>query len=186
MMRGARNAALIAVLALTLGGCFTNPDIHTVVDAISWEIEPAELNTEVELRFGSKSVSLARSICGWIEDCEEYRHMLSGIRQVHLGVYDVQGRFDASSLSLSDGLRHDLEDEGWQVVMVSQDQDNEGIMVLTQVIDDDLTGLYVISIDRDELVVVRLEGDLAKPLDTLLRRDEDFMVSVRGIGAEDF
>jgi hypothetical protein len=178
-------ASLGLVLSLSLTGCFTDPDIDEVVDAVSWELEPARLDTEVELRFGGGTLGLARMLCGFVDDCEEYQDIIAGIDEVHLGVYNVEGSSYDSRLRLSDELREDLEYDGWQVVMTSYDED-ESVFVMAQVDEDNLNGMYVVAYEGDELVVIRLEGELEESLHAAVRRDGSFMTAMHSVADEDW
>jgi hypothetical protein len=178
-LRRALPWGLVLGASLLLAGCFTDPDIGEVVDAIAWEIEPAHLNPDVELRLGSGSLSLARGICGFVDDCEEYASLLEGVRMVHLGVYQIEGPHRGQSLDFDEDLRRDLEAEGWHPVVHVRDRGGETALALTRMDErGDLSGMYVVSVDRDEVVVVKLEGDLSKPLDCVLRRDEGFLAAL--------
>jgi hypothetical protein len=183
MRRSVITVFAVCMASLSVSGCFDDPDIADVVDAIAWEIEPARLDPHAELRFGSGSLSLARTICGWVDDCQDYAPLLRGIRQAHVGVYEIDGRVPAE-LGWSDDLRYDLEAEGWHVALASRDRGGETILALTRLDGGDLTGLYVVSLEDDELVVVKLEGNLSGPLDLVLRRDHELHTAMTEIGEE--
>lgn len=177
--RPALGVGFALATSLTLTGCFTDPDIAEVVDALAWELEPAYLNPEIELRLGNGSLSLARGICGFVEDCEEYAPLLEGVEMVHVGVYEIDGPRRARRLNVDGDLRLDLEAEGWHPVVHVRDRHGETALALTRVDDrGDLDGMYLISVDRHELVVVKLEGELSRPLDRVLRRDEGFLAAL--------
>jgi len=170
---------LLVACSLPLAGCFTDPDIVEIVDAIAWEMEPAQLEPDVELRLGDGSLGLLRWICGWSDDCEEFEDLLSGVDEVHLGVYDIHGRRGGSPLRMDPMLRDDLAAEGWEFVVSVRDRNDESAFVLARYDDRGVYGMLIISQDHRQLVVARLDGDLDKALHRAAQRDEEFLLAVR-------
>lgn len=170
---------LVVASCTLLGGCFTDPDIEQVVDALAWELEPAELSAEVELRLGNGSLGILRWICERSDDCEEFETLLAGVDEVHLGVYDIRHARYAGDLEMNPLLREDLAIDGWEFVVSVRDRSGEGTFVLARYDERRVHGMLVIAQDRDELVVVRLDGDLDKALHRAAQRDEDFLVAMR-------
>lgn len=183
-MRSSIAGVLAIALSCALTGCFDDPDIAEVVDLIAWEVEPARLEPRAELRFGRGSLSLARSVCGWVEECEEYGPLLEGIQQAHIGVYELDGSYPTQRIGSSHDLRFDLESEGWHVALHAQERRGQTVLALTRVEYGELTGLYVVTCEDDEIVVVKLEGELSRPLDLVLRRDDDFAYAMQHVGEE--
>ena len=181
MRRTGSFLTLVALLAgvPTLSGCLLDPDIEDVVRSIEWELEPASLDPVVKLRLGKGSMGLAKAICGLVPDCrEEGLDFLRGVDAIHLGVYEILGdRYDDGLAAFNPDLRDDFAADGWDLV-VSVKGGGETVWVMAQVDDYEITGLYVVAVEDEELVVVRLEGDLTRTLDAAVRRDRDFMGSV--------
>jgi len=183
MRRGLTIALLSAGLLLT--GCFTNPDIQEVVDSLEWELAPATLDPVAKVRLGSGSLGLAKAICGLVPDCrEEGLDFLRGVDEVHVGVFEVIGDgWDDPIEALNPDLRADFAADGWDVVVSVRDWD-ETVWVMAKVDEYEILGLYVVAMEEEELVVVRLEGDLTRTLDAAVRRDQQFLGSVAELSHE--
>lgn len=176
---------LVAALPL-LAGCFTDPDIEYVVDALEWELQPAELDPEVELRFGRGTLGFVEFLCNISDECDEWEEMLEEVDQVHVGVYDVVGSRYAGDLIMTDELRGDLVYDDWKLVVSVRD-DYDSTFILTEVDEDRIREILVISYDGDQAVVVRLEGQLEEALHHLVHdRDNEFTVASHGHWEYDF
>jgi len=163
-----------AASVLLLAGCFTDPDIEYVVAALEWELQPAELDPEVELRFGRGTLGLARFLCEFSDDCEEWGELLAEVDQVHVGVYDVRGARFSNGLRMSDELRGDLVYDDWQLI-VSVHDEHDSTFILANADEDRIYDILVISFDGDQAVVVRLKGDLGEALHHLVHeRSNEF------------
>jgi hypothetical protein len=187
MLRSKKSVlALVPVLAIALSapGCFFDPDIDDVVGVIEAEIAPAEIHPETTVRVGRTLMSLARVISGLAPD-EEARaagRMLRGVREVHVGVYEVDGLRRGQDVHLPEKLKTRLYDEGWRTI-VSMQSDETQLWLMAQARDSRIHGAYVIVLERDELVVVKLRGNLSHTIDMAvreaLRGNPDMMTPVR-------
>jgi hypothetical protein len=151
-------------------GCFWNPDIDDMVDALEIAVAPAELDPQVQLRLGRATMGMARTALRWADhddpDAVLAGDILDGIREVHLGIYEVWGLDDVPRLPRSLVERLDLE--GWNLIVEARDW-RSAVWVLSQIQGDEVRGLYVVSLEADELVVVRLHGDLTRAIDAAVR-----------------
>jgi len=168
----------LAVTVAATPGCFFNPDIDDMVHALEDELDGVELEPEMRLRFGRASMGLARTALRWAEDDDPDVAMasdiLDGVREVHLGIYEVWGLDETPRLPRS--ICDELDDGRWSLVVEARDW-SSGVWVLSQVRRDEVSGLYVVSIDGHELVVVKLHGDLTRAIDSMVRG------AMRGDGA---
>lgn len=169
---------MLAVTVAATPGCFFNPDIDDMVEALELELDGVELEPEMRLRFGRASMGLARTALRFAEDDDPDVAMagdiLDGVREVHLGVYEVWGLDETPRLPRS--ICNDLDEDGWSLVVEARDW-SSGVWILSQIERDEVTGLYVVSIDDHELVVVKLRGDLTRAIDGMVRG------AMRGDGA---
>lgn len=63
-----------------------------------------------------------------------------------------------------------------------QENGDESQWVLAHLDRQTIDGVYVVSVEDREMVVVKLEGDLSRSIDYAVRRDSDFMVAMREAG----
>ena len=179
MMMTTRRTLLALLPLIFLTGCLTDPDIEDVVDAIAWELQPADLDTEVELRIGNGLIGVAEWICNISDDCEEWEEILSGVDQIHLGVYEVEGGRYSDGLQMTDELRDDLVYGDWKLVVSAYDR-HDTAFVLANADEWGIHEILVISYDGDQVVVVRLEGELEKSLHHLIHREDGYMLAAHG------
>jgi Domain of unknown function (DUF4252) len=177
-------AALL--LAISLGGCLGNPDIHEFVESVAWEIEPAELEPVHEIRLGRSVLGLAGFALSFADETDfeeqQARALIQDLDAVHIGVYEIHGR--RSALHMSEDWRLDLEEDGWIPIIRAQDGQSEAQWVFARMERGELQALTVISIDGRELAIVKLEGRLERSLDYAVRRDSVFMDAARDVGEE--
>lgn len=173
MVRSTNLRSLVLPVLLTMvtaTGCFFDPDIDDVVSVIEQEIAPARIEPETTVRIGRALMSLARVVAGLVPDEEAHsaKEILSGVNEVHVGVYDVYGLPRHASLHLPDPLRAKLEAEGWGMVIKMDTADSQ-LWLMAQARDSRVHGAYVIVLEREELVVVKLKGNLSRTIDLAVK-----------------
>ncbi len=169
----------LAVGALSLVGCVAGaPAIDDEVGAAEWELRPMRLHAETELHFGRTALGLVSSLASFADDpdIDHFVAMLRDVDAVHLGVYEIDGSAAGAGIptDFGPGWRAELADLGWRVVVHARDRD-ESQWVLIR----DLDELLLVQREDDELVVVKVEGDLGAILDTAIRRDDEWAMAVR-------
>ena len=175
MTRGTRARLLgpvlgVALMAATVPGCFFDPDIEEVVQVIEYEIGPAEIHPQARVRVGRGLLTMAKAVVGLVNDpdARTASSMLSGINEIHVGVYEVDGLDLDEAFRIPDSLRERLADQDWSVI-VDMHSRQEAVWILSQTDGSGVGGLFVVSLSDDELVVVKLEGDLSRTVDAVIR-----------------
>ena len=172
--------ALALPLVLAAPGCFFDPDLDDVVRVIEHEIAPAEIHPQTTVRIGRALMSLARVVVGFVpdEEAQSAREILRGVHEMHVGVYEVEGLERGYDLTIPAKLREQLEDDGWRMVVKMKSEDSN-FWLLVRARHHRVHGAYVIVLEHDELVVVKLEGNLSHTLDMAVRealRGNDHMI----------
>ena len=182
---------LASLVVLPLTGCLVGePEIGEMVRALEEEVYPAQLDAKAAVKIGSGLLNLASVIVSWSDDhdldSEQVRLLLKDLDAVHVGAYEVRGRRWADDpVKLSEEWRLQLEHEGWKVIVRVQDRFDETQWILVRTGGrHGIDGLYVVSVEDTEVVVVKLEGELSRSIDYAVRRDSDFMVAMREAGNE--
>ena len=160
----------VAMVAATVPGCFFDPDIEEVVQVIEYEIQPAEIHPEARVRVGRGLLTMAKAIVGLVDepDARTASALLRGINEIHVGVYEVDGLDLDEAFRIPDSLRERLEGENWSII-VDMHSRHEAVWILTQTDGSRVGGLFVVSLSDDELVVVKLEGNLSRTVDAVIR-----------------
>jgi hypothetical protein len=113
-----------------------------------------ELEPEFGIRLGRITTAMAKPFA---RSASGESVPLKGIAKVELGVYNVVGHREPAARGDLGGL----ELPGWEPVVRLQDG-NERIQVMCRIEDDRIRAMLVVVLDAEELVVVRLEGNLQK------------------------
>lgn len=170
MRRFLLTTGALLVALVSLGGCVFDPDIETIVAEIESQIAPADLEPEVNLRIGRGLLALAKGITGLVNEPEmaEARAVLSGVDEVHVGVYKIHGWPRDMVLDMPESMREKLDGDDWQVIVQVRERDS-AVWVIGRRSGSRLGGLYVVALEETELVVVKLEGDLSRSIDAAVR-----------------
>ena len=175
--------ALLLVGALT-SGCIYSHELASTRRALEDEMPGAQLDREVVLSLGPFSLWTlgwaASFVDGKRNEVRLFRRYLSDLHRVKVGVYKLRQADKASFAAPSQLTR--LETQGWKVAVKVREED-ERIWILYRKRDcficeyyprSIVRDLYVLVLDRDELVQVRLRGDFDRLLRRLLTDQEAF------------
>jgi hypothetical protein len=173
-------AVSLALVSLILSGCFTSRELA------SYQREIVRNNPEVDLRrnfvlnLGPGTIHMLERASGiWEADQPiEVRDYLSDIDRVKIGVYDVRhrrGSLQPTTYSLP--VR-----QGWTPAVIVR-EDGEATSILYRETRRSVRDLLVVHASDEQVVVVRLEGNLGR----LLRRAMDDRARIIGQtpGSED-
>jgi hypothetical protein len=146
-----------------LTGCFgVDREFCLVRDSILSQFAN-RLYTDLEFSIGSVGLSLAGSMVSLADDTEEVTEMLSAISGVQVGIYKNKNRERTKGgfayLKKLDGK---LRKSGWKNIIKNIDS---GEITGVYIKDDNfnpLTAMFVINFDKNELVLVKLEGEIDK------------------------
>lgn len=172
--------AVLLLLPLALSGCiYGNPDIDNEFGAVEWELRPLHLEPHVELRVGSGMIGLARMAADWSDDpdAEFAAEILRDIDAVHVGVYELDGRRRDAPSDFGPQWREELADLGWRMVVRSRESGEESGWVFTR----DLDEVLIVGLGYDEVVLVKLDGDMGAVLDRAIRREDGIVMAARNI-----
>ncbi|UCE17799.1 MAG: DUF4252 domain-containing protein [Gemmatimonadota bacterium] len=163
-----RSIILIVTLGLILplvSGCVFTPDLDCIQRIVATQIEPATMKTQVKLNLGPVALSLARMITGFANVEDEVQDYLSCIKRVELNVQEISGLHAMRSIRWPKDVEHKLKREGWETLVKAKEED-EITFILYKTRKNRILSLYVINLNLDELVLVKVEGRL----DTLITR----------------
>lgn len=160
-----RTLTFAAALALSLplaNGCMWAPELTNVKQQIAQQIPDTDFRKDVTLSLGPVTLALARTITGLIPDAREARGYLHDVSHVQVAVYDVYHRGDVAALDTPPRLEKLLAD-GWEMGVRVRDTD-EVVWLLYRADEKSVHEMFVVTLDNDELVLVKLKGHLEKLL----------------------
>ncbi|MCK5327894.1 MAG: DUF4252 domain-containing protein [Candidatus Latescibacteria bacterium] len=176
MRRYARNALImVGISSLLISGCLFFPDLEGVEEIIARELEPARLETTVKLKLGPGLLSWAKLVCNWADVEEEVRGCVAEIRRVQLAVYEVHGSRLDRPIRAAAPIRKRLERAGWEILVKVREAE-EFCWIFYRLRGDFINELYVIALDNNDLVLVKVEGRFDRMIARVLK-DHDLNVS---------
>lgn len=154
-----------AAVALVAGGCWHSPGVERVAWAVQSQIPGAAFDRETHVRLGRLSTGFARWVVNLALDendpeDRQAKAIVNAVHRVEVGVYENRGQAPEGALeavAMPRSLSRMLAEEGWQVMLDSHD-DGQRAWVLAHQDERAIDSLYVVSLDSEELSVVRLEG----------------------------
>ena len=181
--RVARVLLALVALPLTLGlsGCVMGAaDIAAEVDAVAWELRPLHLEPEIELHFGRAVLGLASTAARWSDDldAEFAADVLDEVDRVHVGIYELEGHRRDAPRDLGLDAREELADMGWRVLVRTRDMGESHWVFVRPGVRRGYE-MLVVGLEGRELVVAKLEGDLAGMIDHAVRREDRIVVMAR-------
>ena len=163
-----RKALLLLVLALTLplAGCMGG---SPSVDTVRWEIErripAARFEPETHIRLGRLTLGLVRGIAHLADPGDPDIAPLRHIRRIEVATYHVRSLPDLEKhLEDQTAFEQALARNGWTMALRERDHTTRTWMFLRFDGRESMTDLYVVSLDPNELTLVRLGGHLDRAM----------------------
>ena len=174
--------ASLVLLPLVSGCVFGNERIRNEVDTIAWDLRPMELEPQAELRIGRGLLGLASTVARWSDDqdAEFVADLLDEVDAVDVGIYTLLGRWHEGPDGLTPDGIEELRDLGWKVVVRTREHRDGDRWILYRG-ESNHDQMLVIGIEDDELIVLRLAGQLGGILDNAIRRDDDLIMVAQNV-----
>lgn len=153
----------IALFTVLLSGCIYSREIAHTRREIERTYPEARLHRQVVLNFGPGSLGLISLLTHLVpdDDVRQVARYLQDVEHVKLGVYEVEDMPALGDLNIASLDR--LQRQGWEVAVRTREAD-EAVWVLYRERGDSVRDLYFFVLNREDLVIARLRGDLRKLL----------------------
>lgn len=158
------------VLGLLAGGltaCWGGPGVGSIRHAVETQVPEARFEQEVHVRLGRLTTGLARWVANRAldEDDDEARVVVNSVHRVEVAVFENRADLSDDAIervTMPPSLRRMLGSEGWAVMTEVADAGTKAWVLVQQQPGESggpaLRGLYLVSLESDELAIVRLEG----------------------------
>ena len=174
-----RQLLVISLILLPLvSGCvFGNERIRDEVDTIAWDLRPMELEPQVELQIGRGLLGMVSTVARWSDDhdAEFVADFLDEVDAVDLGIYTLHGPWREGPDGLTTDAIEELRDLGWRVVVRTREHRDGDRWILYRG-EPGHDQMLAIGFEDEELIVLRLTGQLGGILDNAIRREDDLIV----------
>jgi hypothetical protein len=150
---------LLILLLPLANGCLWAPDLDHVRKDIERQLPGITFKRELALSLNPVALSLARTVVKLVPDAREAAAYLEDVRDVTVAVYEVQNTPQDLRIGLPDHLRRLIQRDGWDLTVKTCEGD-ESVWVLSQTDGGRVAGVYVVVLDRENLVLVQAHGRL--------------------------
>jgi hypothetical protein len=139
--------------------CNWAPGLSEVRRDLERQLPGARFEKDMELSLGPVSLAFARLFTRMVPDAREASGYLRDVSRIELAVYEADRIPGTENVSMPRRLRELEQNEDWEVAVKIRNRD-ERAWILYRLDGDQIKELYVVILDRDELVMVRAEGRL--------------------------
>jgi hypothetical protein len=147
------------------------PELTEVKRDIARQLPDVGFRKNVTLSFGPMTMVLARTATGIIPDASEAHDYLREVSRVQVAVYEMEGTPGDFILETPERLQ-ELLDDGWeQAVRVRED--DQVVWLLYRIDGESVRELFVVVVDDEELVLVKVKGHLDRLLARAIQSSDD-------------
>lgn len=161
---------IITLSSLLLAGCF-NVD-HKFSEIRNGILSKMDNQFRVDTEFGLGAVGLAAARVAVSfshdEDAKTAKDILADVSKVQIGVYKNASRNGNLNIEYLNKLNANMNEDGWECI-VKNCQHGEASAVYIKESGDEINEIFIISIERDEVNLVNVEGNLTRAALTAIR-----------------
>jgi len=176
------SVGVLLALLLLISGCLMSREMSHMRRDIEDQFPGIELEKEVELTVESGIFTSVGRLLGRIaddDDVNEAGRYIQELRRVKIGVYKIRRFPKDEPVNLLELSRFDQDN--WELATQVRDRD-EMIWVLYREWYGEVRDIFVLVLNDEELVLVRMEGALDHLLEKVIE-DELFVANVFGQGS---
>ena len=155
----------ITLLPILLCGCLWTPDFSYIVSEMQKQSPEVRFKKELQLNLGPSAFGLARTILSFASDHDNdvrvAKSYLAEVQRMKLAIYDVYNLKSAKKFKLPPHLLEMIQRNKWETA-VKVHEKNEFVIAVYKQHRQSISEMFVLSLDRNELVMVQIEGRLDK------------------------
>lgn len=159
----------VALLSLSslLAGCGGSPTVQQVRGELQRRFPEARFVPEEHVHLGRFSMGLLRGFVRLAADDDKDRGGLEFVSQVHgvdFASYKVQNLPDLNSLASDARFESQLKQNGWSLMVRAREEHESTWIYVRSTPGGAIRNLFVVSLEKDELTLVRVDGRLDRAL----------------------
>jgi hypothetical protein len=158
--------ALFAATAL-LAGCGGSPSVEEVHRELQARFPQARFEAKEHVHLGRISLGLLHGLVRLADDGDgddQASTIISGIGGVDFASYKVHGLPDLDGLAGSPRFERQLAQSGWSLMVRTRENAERTWVYVRSDEKGALRNLFVVSLEKDELTLVRLDGHLDRTI----------------------
>lgn len=150
-------------------GCFgvDGNFVHVRNDLLS--APETNFHRDVEFSLGSAGMAIARMAVKYDDKDDNAKEILNNVSRVQIGVYKNYNRFiPEERFEFFSKADSKMKNQGWQPIVKNFDK-NEMNIIYVMKNDDEADKIFIVSLNRKELVMVEVSGNLEKILVAVIK-----------------
>jgi hypothetical protein len=144
-------------LFLCCSGCRTSDNFNYIEKSIQEQIYPAKLVEDISFSIGSLSM---RVLNGFVDNDQEAGMYMKEIKKVQVGVYKIHNVDKRESFKIPDNVEKSMIKKGWDPFVRVRKRNGENVMLFYRQFSEKRASIFVIALERDELSIVEINGNL--------------------------
>jgi len=161
----ARPLSLLALFAVVsaaalLTGCGGSPSVEEVHRELQSRFPQATFEPQEHVHLGRISLGLLHGLVRLAADDDDASTIVSGIGGVDFASYKVHGLPDLDGLAGSPRFERQLAQSGWSLMVRTRENAERTWVYVRSDEQGALRNLFVVSLEKEELTLVRLDGHL--------------------------
>jgi hypothetical protein len=159
----------VALLSLSslLAGCGGSPTVQQVRWELQRRFPEARFKPEEHVHLGRISMGLVHGFVNLAAGNEDDREGRDFVRQIHgvdFASYKVRNLPDLAGLARDARFERQLKESGWSLMVRTREAGESTWVYVRCTPDGAVRNLFVVSLEKDELTLVRVDGRLDRAL----------------------
>ena len=154
-----------ALLSLSLlAGCAESPTVQQVRWELQRRFPEARFVPEEHIHLGRITLGLIRGIVRMVPGEVEGREILNEIHRIDVASYRVSSLPDLDRIQGQTRFEDQLARDGWTMAVRTREKDERTWLFTRGDADGAMRNLFVVTLEGDELTLVRIDGRLDRAL----------------------
>ncbi len=159
---------LLFVASTFLSGCINvDREFRMTRNEIIDSLDEITFKKDVEFKIGRELLLPMKIATSFMDIDAEARGLMRKIHGLQIGVFKIENA-DKKMKPLPRKLESRLRNLGFQPIVKTKSKD-ENVWIFVQTRHERLKGMYVISLNRDEMVLVEMNGKLGELIEEAVR-----------------
>ena len=159
----------ILLLPVFLNGCIgVNEEFADIRNEVINNFG-GEYKSEVQFSIGSVGITVSSWLVDAAAEEDIAADILKDVSSVQVGVYKKLRGNDSPDMNTLREIESKMSESGWKSIVKTCNNNELAAVYVRKNPVEALDRLFVISLDKDELVLVEVEGDLKEAISTAIR-----------------
>jgi hypothetical protein len=163
------NLLSILFLPLFLNGCIgVNEEFAEIRNEVLNNLDD-DFRSEYQFSVGSVGITVSSWFVDAAAEEDLAADILDDVSSVQVGVYKKIRNTNSPDITTLRELEDEMIQKGWKSIVKNCEGDELSGIYIRSNTNETLNRLFVISLDKEELILVEVEGDLKEVISTVIR-----------------